>query len=37
MEYLWTFGVLMILLFDYFVWNQKTRRQTLETTQEYMK
>ena len=37
MEYLWTFGVLMILLFAYFVWNQKTRRQTLETTQEYMK
>ena len=37
MEYLWTFGVLMILLFAFFVWNQKTRRQTLETTQEYMK
>ena len=37
MEYLWTFGVLVIALFVYFIWNQKTRKQTLETTQEYMK
>lgn len=37
MEYLWTLVVLMVALFAFFLWNQTTRKQTLETTQEYMK
>lgn len=37
MEYLWTLVVLMVVLFAFFLWNQTTRKQTLETTQEYMK
>lgn len=37
MEYLWTLVVFMVVLFAFFLWNQTTRKQTLETTQEYMK